>query len=91
MGFDKPGKTLSIAPNASPSSYGHTGFTGTCVWVDPDEELVYIFLANRIYPDPKNNKLTRLGIRKKIHQAIYDAIQTRTPEEVLMVNLTGTE
>ena len=91
LGFDKPGKSFSIAPSASPSSYGHAGFTGTCVWVDPDEELVYIFLANRIYPDPKNNKLMRLGIRKKIHQAIYDAIQTRAQEEVLMVNLTGAE
>lgn len=91
LGFDKPGKSFSIAPNASPSSYGHAGFSGTCVWVDPDEELVYIFLANRIYPDPKNNKLMRLGIRRKVHQAIYDAIQTRTQEEVLMVNLSGAE
>ncbi len=91
LGFDKPGKSYSIAPNASPSSYGHAGFSGTCVWVDPDEELVYIFLANRIYPDPKNSKLMRLGIRRKVHQAIYDAIQTGTPEEILMVNLTGAE
>ncbi len=91
LGFDKPGKNFTIAPVASPSTYGHAGFSGTCVWVDPDEELVYIFLANRIYPDPKNNKLMRLGIRKKIHEAIYDAIQTRTQEEVLMVNLSGAE
>ena len=91
LGFDKPGKNFTVAPNASPSSYGHAGFSGTCVWVDPDEELVYIFLANRIYPDPKNNKLMRLGIRRKVHQAIYDAIQTRNPEEVLMVNLSGAE
>ncbi len=91
LGFDKPGKNFTIAPVASPSSYGHAGFSGTCVWVDPDEELVYIFLANRIYPDPKNNKLMRLGIRKKIHEAVYDAIQTRTQDEVLMVNLSGAE
>ncbi len=91
LGFDKPGKNFTIAPVASPSTYGHAGFSGTCVWVDPDEELVYIFLANRIYPDPKNSRLMRLGIRKKIHEAIYDAIQTRTQDEVLMVNLSGAE
>ncbi|RFZ81769.1 beta-N-acetylglucosaminidase [Mucilaginibacter terrenus] len=58
---------------ASPQTYGHTGFTGTCVWVDPKVNLVYIFLSNRVHPNV-GNKLSSLNIRPRIQDAIYDAI-----------------
>ena len=77
LGFDKPpqGEDYIIAKSASPDSYGHTGFTGTCVWVDPNEELVFIFLSNRIHPKSNNWKLNTLRIRQRVHQAVYDAIK----------------
>ena len=56
--------------------YGHYGFAGTCVWVDPEENLIYIFLSNRIHPDVSNTKLATMQIREKIHAAIYNAIDT---------------
>jgi len=59
---------------ASPQTYGHTGFTGTCVWVDPKVNLVYIFLSNRVHPDVQN-KLGSMNIRPRIQDAIYEAIQ----------------
>lgn len=58
---------------ASPSTYGHTGYTGTCVWTDPKEKLVYVFLSNRVYPSA-SNKLNSLRIRPRIQDAIYAAI-----------------
>ena len=58
---------------ASPQTYGHTGFTGTCVWVDPKSKLIYIFLSNRLYQQPAN-KLSSLRVRPKIQDAIYQAI-----------------
>ncbi len=75
LGFDKPSKNNIIARSASPRSYGHTGFTGTCVWVDPDSKLVYVFLSNRVYPNAKNWKLNTFQIRQKVHQVVYDAIK----------------
>ena len=59
---------------ASDSSFGHTGFTGTMVWADPEEDLIYVFLSNRIYPDSKNEKLMELNIRSEIHDVIYTSI-----------------
>jgi CubicO group peptidase (beta-lactamase class C family) len=59
---------------ASPQTYGHTGFTGTCVWVDPKVNLVYIFLSNRVNP-VVGSKLSSLNIRPRIQDAIYEAIQ----------------
>lgn len=58
---------------ASPETYGHTGFTGTCVWVDPKSNLVYIFLSNRTFPNV-SSKLSSLNIRPRIQDAIYKAI-----------------
>jgi len=78
LGFDKP---LMGSPNSSPcgalapaSVYGHTGFTGTCFWVDPDNRLVYVFLSNRVYPNRSNNLMGQLDIRTRIQDAIYRAI-----------------
>jgi len=56
---------------SSETTYGHTGFTGTAVWVDPVHELVYIFLSNRIHPDAKNYKLSETNIRNRIQDVIY--------------------
>jgi len=58
---------------ASPETFGHTGFTGTCLWVDPEHRLVYIFLSNRTYPT-SNEKLKRLNVRARVLDAIYEAI-----------------
>jgi len=60
---------------ASSRVFGHTGYTGTCVWVDPASNLVYIFLSNRVYPDAKRNALLTLNIRSRIQDIIYRAIQ----------------
>ncbi len=80
LGFDKPEKDNAIRKDpypsllASPETFGHTGFTGTCVWVDPKQDLVYIFLSNRVTPTRDNNKLSQLLIRGKIQDAIYRAL-----------------
>jgi len=80
LGFDKPEKDNAIRKEpypsllASPETFGHTGFTGTCVWVDPKQDLVYIFLSNRVTPTRDNNKLSQLLIRGKIQDAIYRAL-----------------
>ncbi|MFC2151910.1 glycoside hydrolase family 3 N-terminal domain-containing protein [Bacteroidota bacterium] len=78
LGFDKPQMDYSISgPTCqcvSGKSFGHTGFTGTIAWADPDEQIVYIFLSNRIHPDQDNNKLLQMDVRTNIQQVIYDAI-----------------
>ncbi|MBL56838.1 MAG: hypothetical protein CMP61_06610 [Flavobacteriales bacterium] len=76
-GFDKPsGDTVGPTyQHVGMSSYGHSGFTGTLVWADPDKDLIYIFLSNRIYPDADNKKLIRMNIRTDIQKAIYEAIE----------------
>lgn len=79
LGFDKPSlddpDSGPACKSASPMSFGHSGFTGTYVWADPAENLVFVFLSNRTYPDQDNRKLIRENIRTDIHQVIYDAIQ----------------
>lgn len=57
------------------TSFGHSGFTGTYAWADPEQEIVYVFMANRTYPSSKGpNTLLRQDIRTNIQAAIYDAI-----------------
>ncbi|HOC47383.1 MAG TPA: glycoside hydrolase family 3 N-terminal domain-containing protein [Bacteroidales bacterium] len=81
LGFDKPllrndtvpPEEAYPCPSASPASFGHSGFTGTFIWCDPDEEISYVFLSNRVYPTRNNNRLSDLSIRGKILQAVYDA------------------
>jgi CubicO group peptidase (beta-lactamase class C family) len=81
LGFDKPEKDNATRKEAypsksvSPETYGHTGFTGTCVWVDPTKQLVYIFLSSRVSPTRNNTKFGRLNVRPNIQEAIYSAIQ----------------
>ncbi len=78
LGFDKPQMNYDIeGPTCkcvSGNSFGHTGFTGTIAWADPEEQIVYIFLSNRVHPDQDNNKLLQMDIRTDIQQVIYDAI-----------------
>jgi len=76
LGFDRWDPMLSNnypSKLASPQTYGHTGFTGTCVWVDPKVNLVYVFLSNRVNPNA-GSKLSSLNIRPRIQDAIYAAI-----------------
>jgi beta-N-acetylhexosaminidase len=78
-GWDKPeperGKGGSAGELAPKSSFGHTGFTGTCVWADPENELIYVFLSNRVHPDANNSILLKDGVRTKIHDIIYQAMR----------------
>lgn len=82
IGFDKPEKEHDEYERypypckyASPETFGHTGYTGTCVWVDPKYNLVYIFLSNRVNPDGgKNLKLEHMEIRGKIEDVLYEAM-----------------
>ncbi|MBD0778820.1 serine hydrolase [Maribacter sp. ANRC-HE7] len=76
VGFDKPqlkhsGPTCGCV---SRKSFGHSGFTGTYTWADPEEEIVYVFLSNRTYPTSSNTLLVKSALRTRIQQAIYDAI-----------------
>ncbi|MFN4761995.1 glycoside hydrolase family 3 N-terminal domain-containing protein [Gillisia sp. Q332] len=80
LGFDKP--TLgerkadgNAAREASDLSFGHSGFTGIMVWMDPAKDLLYIFMSNRVYPTRDNTRLYQLNTRTKIQQVLYDAIK----------------
>lgn len=78
IGFDKPDRKrsgLSGPPSASPASFGHSGFTGTFVWVEPKEKMLYIFLSNRVYPTRNNSKISQLNIRTQFGEMIYEAIR----------------
>jgi len=81
LGFDKPetdpAKPNPVCAEASPSGYGHTGFTGTMCWVDPEYKLVYVFLSNRVHPDASNTKLAEMNIRTDIHQLLYQSILSK--------------
>ena len=76
LGFDKPllgNDTLSLnesypAPEVSPESFGHSGFTGTFVWADPAHEMVFIFLSNRVYPYRSHSNIYNLNIRPALQQ-----------------------
>lgn len=80
LGFDKPEKDNATRPDpypalkVSPATFGHTGFTGTCVWADPETKIVYVFLSNRVYPTRNNPRLSQMNIRTKIQDWIYTAL-----------------
>ncbi len=76
LGWDKPDLTGKgpTSEYSSGNSFGHSGFTGTCVWVDPDYNLIYVFLSNRVYPKAENRKLIKNNIRTKVHDAIYQSL-----------------
>jgi CubicO group peptidase (beta-lactamase class C family) len=77
LGFDKPqiddsSPTCGCVPM---SSFGHSGFTGTYAWADPENQIVYIFLSNRTYPSMENNKLSNNNIRTEIQRVIYNSLK----------------
>ncbi len=77
LGWDRPIPSDPHGPtslHASPKTFGHTGFTGTCIWVDPEYNLVYVFLSNRVHPDMTNNKLINANIRPRIQDVLYKSI-----------------
>jgi len=90
LGFDKPEKDNATRKepypclSASPETFGHTGFTGTCVWVDPKYDLIFIFLSNRVNPVEGNPKLSNLSIRGRIQETVYQAMgvdEGKVPEK----------
>jgi beta-glucosidase-like glycosyl hydrolase/CubicO group peptidase (beta-lactamase class C family) len=80
LGFDKPEKDNATraepypCASASPQTFGHTGFTGTCFWVDPKNNLIFVFLSNRVN-SPDVNKFLRMSVRPKVHEAIYQSLK----------------
>ena len=79
LGFDKPPLENKeqgyVAIDASDRSFGHSGFTGTFTWADPEHDLLLIFFSNRVYPTRASRKLYGLNIRPSLHQALYDEIR----------------
>lgn len=79
LGFDKLpiGKkgSATASKQASMASFGHTGFTGTFAWADPENDLLVIFLSNRVCPSREVNKLSKLNIRTTLHDILYDAVK----------------
>ena len=79
LGFDKPvvgdPEASNTCPEATPETYGHTGFTGTCFWVDPKNDMFYIFLSNRVSPTRNNPNFGRISARSHINSLIYKAIR----------------
>jgi len=79
LGFDKPEtdpkKIQVCSDNTDPSVYGHTGFTGSCFWIDPKNEIVFIFICNRVNPHRWNSTLTKENLRSRMQEAIYDALK----------------
>ena len=78
LGFDmkqlNTNRSQNMSTDASEFTFGHLGFTGTCIWIDPMEDLVFVFLSNRTYPSMRNNKLGRMDIRPRMQTAAYQSI-----------------
>lgn len=78
LGFDKPERELKKGQEpypsafASPATFGHTGFTGTCVWVDPEKKMVYVFLSNRVNPTRNNRLFLDLNVRGKVQDLLFN-------------------
>lgn len=90
LGFDgaepNTAKIQPVAASASRKTYGHIGFTGTCFWVDPVHELIYIFLSNRVHPDRTNNLLSKLDVRPKIQEVLYESIEAYNKKQLVLQN-----
>nr|WP_294861261.1 glycoside hydrolase family 3 N-terminal domain-containing protein [uncultured Fluviicola sp.] len=77
IGFDKPTVSIKNGPTCdlvSPSTFGHSGFTGTITWADPENKVNFVFLSNRVYPDADNWKITKMSVRTEIQRVIYEAL-----------------
>ena len=84
LGFDKPERDNSSrnepypCRSASPETFGHTGFTGTCAWADPRSGILFIFLSNRVHPNGGEQKqLLQANVRPRLHETLYQAIQSK--------------
>lgn len=80
MGFDKPlieydENRSSVAEGASAASFGHSGYTGTFVWADPENDLLFVFLSNRVHPTRNNRKIYTLSVRPRIHSLVYELLE----------------
>ena len=79
LGFDKPDLTNEekspCCPEATSKVYGHTGYTGTCFWVDKQNNMMFIFLSNRVFPHRWNKTLMTMNIRPKIQNIAYEAMK----------------
>jgi len=78
LGFDTPSaeKQSDILPlKASINTFGHQGFTGTVFWCDPENNLIYIFLSNRVYPNVEPNMLSTSKIRLLVHEKVYEGLR----------------
>jgi len=86
IGFDmrdlSKDKNLNVSEKCSPRTFGHTGFTGTYAFVDPDYNLVFIMLANRTYPSMNNKKYIRGDYRERIHTLVYNAMGVPDKEDL---------
>ena len=76
LGWDMPGTEIDgpVSTYASKETFGHTGFTGGMIWADPKENLIFVFLSNRVYPEADNNKLIEMNIRTRIQDLIYESL-----------------
>jgi beta-glucosidase-like glycosyl hydrolase/CubicO group peptidase (beta-lactamase class C family) len=77
LGWDKPMPHKQDGPTAKSAgmaTFGHTGFTGTCTWADPEQELVFVFLSNRVHPNADDNRLINENVRPRLHEVVYRAM-----------------
>jgi len=85
LGFDKPERDNYLRPepyptaSASPFTFGHTGFTGTCIWIDPLHNLIFVFLSNRVYSNGDPNRFLRMNVRPNVHETIYQSLLNPAP------------
>ncbi|MFT3885509.1 MAG: glycoside hydrolase family 3 N-terminal domain-containing protein [Flavobacteriales bacterium] len=85
LGWDKPqprGQKGPACDCVSYASFGHTGFTGTMIWADPEDRSLYVFLSNRVYPDAENKKLSELDIRTRIQSVVHGAIAGKAERSI---------
>jgi CubicO group peptidase (beta-lactamase class C family) len=75
LGFDKANPKSVTGKGVPVETYGHTGFTGTCMWIDPVNNIVYVFLSNRVYPNQKNWRINTYKIREKIQTEVYNSLE----------------
>ncbi len=75
LGFDRATPKSMTGKGTPPAAYGHTGFTGTCIWIDPENEIVFVFVSNRVHPSAKNFRINGLQVRQKVQAVIYESIK----------------
>ena len=79
-GWEAASSSNSAGPSLSPTAFGHTGFTGTSIWVDPERDLFIILLSNRVYPSRSNQAI--LGFRPRLHSAVVASLEGRVPSDL---------